>query len=109
MIKEDDLFDGTGIEFTIFAKHQIHVRLAVGLAGGVQTVHVRFILHAARDGVGQWGHKEEVEGEDDHRQRQHCDVGDPANIPLRSPARESGADAPIQERKADHDHDPNHD
>ena len=27
----------------------------------------------------------------------------------RSPARESGADAPIQEGKADHDHDPNHD
>ena len=88
---------GTGIEFAIFAQQHIDVGFAIGLAGGVQAVHVGFKFHGARDAVGHRRHEKEVEREHDHRQRQYGDVRDPADIPSLSPAREREVDSPVQE------------
>src|SRR5439155_5013517 len=58
MVEEDELFDGAGIEFAIFAEHQVGVGLAVRLLGCVKAVHISFELHGAGDGVVDRRHQE---------------------------------------------------
>src|SRR5437879_183627 len=99
MIVENELLKRPGIELAIFTQHHVHIRLAIGLLGGIQSVHVRFELHGAGDGVTDWRGDEQIEEQQNRRQRQHREVGDPANIPRRPPLRQREINSPIDERE----------
>ena len=86
MIVENKFLDRAGIEFAIFSQQHIHIRFAVGLPRRIQTVHVGLELHRARDGVADRRRHEKVQGEHNHRQRQHRDIGDPSHYPTPRPS-----------------------
>src|SRR6185436_1497095 len=86
VIEEDPLLDRAGAHLAVLAEVDGRLREAVGLARGVQAVHVglRF-LHAHRR-VQDRRQYEEEDRREQHDQRQHGGVADAADLPAVAPA-----------------------
>src|ERR1700760_4182415 len=104
MIKENPLFHGARAHFSILTQMNSGLRKAVGLAAGIETVHISFIFAGARLGVLNGREHEEKRGGDEEDQRENGDVGDPIDVPLRAPTRERPVQPPTKYREKRHDY-----
>jgi hypothetical protein len=59
VVKEDELFDWTGVEFPVLAQLQINRGFSIRLASCIEAEDIRFVFLHANPGVLQWRYHEE--------------------------------------------------
>src|SRR5205085_2011833 len=96
VIEEDPLLDATGTHLAVFAEVNGRLRGAVGLARGVQAIHVGFALLRADDRVGHGRENKEEERTDESDERKDGRVADAVHSPFRSPTRQRPIERPAQ-------------
>src|ERR1017187_9875206 len=105
MVEEDVLLHRAGMHLAILAQMNRSLRETVGLAAGIQSEHVGFVLGSARVSVEQRRGDESYDRDQQNDQRQHRRVADAADLPPLSPALQAPAQRPAQQPEADHNHD----
>src|SRR5437762_1078861 len=102
MVEEKHFFERTGIELAIVAEFEINKRFAVGLASGIESEDIGFVLLRARPGVRDWSqHKKENRKHQDS-QRQCGNITDFVNSPLLAPTLNARDHAPVKKGKSNH-------
>jgi hypothetical protein len=105
MVVEEEFFDGTGFEFPVLAELEIDLGAAVGLARGVEAIHVGFVLLGAGHGVGD-GRGEEAEyGEGKNDGWEHGRISEAGGSPTGAPAAVHAQDPEAQQREENEDKD----
>src|ERR1051326_7894968 len=105
VIEEDPLFDRAGTHLPILREMNRRLREAVGLAAGVDAVHVRFALGGAGHRVEHRREDEEEDRAHEHDKRKNGGVAESADAPARAPARQRPVERPTQRPEPDEDHD----
>src|ERR1700683_4864686 len=100
MIEENPFLDGAGAHFAVFAQVDGGLSEAVGLAAGVDAIHVGFMLVGSRLRVLDRREDESENREDQQYERKHCDIADASNLPFLSPAFQRPVKSPAQQGKS---------
>jgi len=103
MIEEDPLFDRAGGHFAIFAEMNRGLGESVGLAAGVDTVHVGFVLVGANVCVENRRKDKEKCSDDQQSKRQNGRIANAGDLPSFAIACQGPAESPTKNRKENHD------
>src|ERR1700733_8408312 len=85
MIEENPFFHRAGAHLAVFAEVNCGLREAVGLAAGVDAVHVGFVFVGSRLGVLDGREDKAKNREDQQYQGKYSDIADAAYLPFLSP------------------------
>src|ERR1700690_2124847 len=96
MVEEDVLLHRTGMHLAILAQMNRGLRETIGLAAGIQSEHVGFVLGSASVSIEQRRGDESYDRDQQNDQRQHRRVPDAADLPPLSPALQAPPERPAQ-------------